>query len=279
MAKAKKDKPKCRWQTLTDALSVFALNAEGHQGSGHIRPLHWYVACRLVLEGGFLPDEVSPRPPFEVRRVGKRFLLAYLPDSGGGDERTVLGGLKTKNIDVVVAKDGVGPVVAISMKGTLNAFRNLTNRMEEAVGDCTNMHIAYPALVYGFLHVLRGNREGDSESPNDVAINDTGVSDSILRYHDVMARLAGRNDVRDVTTKYEAVSIAVVDTRLGRIGVLVPEFPPAKSPLEFSLFFDQLYQQYDLRFVYAAPLLAKTTRRIAWDPDSPALAELRSPEY
>ncbi len=69
----------------------------------------------------------------------------------------MLGGLKT---DVVVSKPGIGPCVAVSIKGTLSAFRNLTNRMEEAVGDCTNLHISYPNLVYGFLHVIRANPEG-----------------------------------------------------------------------------------------------------------------------
>ena len=58
----------------------------------------------------------------------------------------MLGGLKTKDVDVVVSKPGIGPCVAVSIKGTLNAFRNLTNRMEEAVGDCTNLHISYPNL-------------------------------------------------------------------------------------------------------------------------------------
>lgn len=28
---------------------------------------------------------------------------------------------------------------------------------EEVVGDCTNIHIAYPAPVYGFMHVIRAN--------------------------------------------------------------------------------------------------------------------------
>jgi hypothetical protein len=260
-------------------LTAFVLNVSGHQGAEHIKPLHWYVACRLAIEGGFRPDEISPRPPFEIEKKGKRWLLSHSPDSGGGEERTVLGGLKTKNIDVVVNKEGVGPVIAISMKGTLNAFRILTNRMEEAVGDCTNLHIAYPALVYGFLHVLRANHEDDGVPPNDVAISKTGVVDGILRHHDVMTRLAGRNDVRDVTTKYEAVAIALVSPRPASVGRLVPEFPPRASPLDFSLFFDRLYQQYDLRFVYAAPGLKKTTRRLQWDPESRILADARISEY
>jgi hypothetical protein len=58
--------------------------------------------------------------------------------------------MKSKNIDVVTSMRGIGPVLAISCKGTVGAHRNLTNRMEEAIGDCTNIHAAYPALVYGF---------------------------------------------------------------------------------------------------------------------------------
>jgi len=278
MAK-EKNKPKCQWLTLNDALSAFVLNASGHQGSEHIRPLHWYVACRLTVEGGFRPDEVSPRPPFEVQKKGKRWILTHSESYGGGEERTVLGGLKTKAIDVVVNKDGVGPVIAVSMKGTLNAFRNLTNRMEEAVGDCTNLHIAYPTLVYGFLHVLRANFEEDGTPAPDVAICKTGISDGILRYHDVMTRLAGRNDVRDVTTKYEAVALALVNPRPANLGELIAEFPPRASPLDFKLFFDQLYQQYDQRFIYAAPGLKKVTRRLEWDPESPVLADARVSEY
>src|SRR5690349_4087252 len=145
------DPAQCAWVTLRDALSAFVLNLTGHQGQGHIRPLHYYVASRLVVEGGFDPDCITPRPPFLVKSKGSKRILLHEPKSGRSGERTVLGGLKTKAVDVVVTRDGVGPVIAVSMKGTLGAFRNLTNRMEEAIGDCTNLHISYPALVYGFL--------------------------------------------------------------------------------------------------------------------------------
>ena len=40
------------------------------------------------------------------------------------------------------------------------AFRNLTNRMEETIGECTNLHITYPALVFGYLFLIRANRPG-----------------------------------------------------------------------------------------------------------------------
>jgi hypothetical protein len=33
------------------------------QSQEHIKPTHRYLAMRLVLEGGFDPDEITPHPP------------------------------------------------------------------------------------------------------------------------------------------------------------------------------------------------------------------------
>jgi hypothetical protein len=119
-----------------------------------------------VVEGGFHPDEITPRPPFKIEQSrGHKNILIYDSSSAGGGEQTVLGGLKTKNVDVVVNKTGIGPCIAVSHKGVLRAFRNLTNRMEEAVGDCTNIHITYPALVYGYLVAIRANRRSNLDDP------------------------------------------------------------------------------------------------------------------
>ncbi len=279
MAK-RKQAARCRWVGLRDALRPFVLNAAGHQGSEHIRPLHWYVACRLVIEGGFRPDEITPRPPLEMTRAGSRWVLSHDEATGGAGERVVLGGLKTKNVDVVVVKDGIGPVIAVSMKGTLGAFRNLTNRMEEAVGDCTNLHIAYPALVYGFLHVLRATRQGPGVKPSDTAITSDGDAvTSIVRYHEVMARLAGRDDVRAATSRYEAVALTLVSPERRTLGEMLPEFPAATSLLHPSRFFETLYREYDQRFVYAAPALKSLTKRLIWDEASPVLKDARLSEY
>jgi hypothetical protein len=252
----------------------------GTQGAEHIKPLHWYVSCRLVIEGGFDPDDIVPRPPFVVHTVGRRMQLEFDPVAAGSGERTILGGLKTKVVDVVVTKNGIGPAVAVSLKGTLRAFRNLTNRMEEAVGDCTNLHIAYPALVYGFFQVILANREGEGIPANDVAIRSSGeVTESITRYHDILARLTGRNDIRDDATKYEAVALALVDAGPREAGEILTSFPGSDSPLLLDGFFERLYRQYDLRFVFAAPSLETTTRRFEWDVDSPVVTDPRVSEY
>lgn len=232
---AKKPKPP-EWVTFEDALRAFVLAEGGTEGSTHIDPMHWHVASRLVVEGGFDPDFIKPRPPFVIKRKAGRLLLAYDASAARPGEATVLGGLKTKDIDVVVSIPGVGPCVAISMKGSLNAFRNLTNRLEEAIGDCANVHMGYPSLVYGFLILMCANREGLVPSAlkgrlqadgttgrvkmSDIAIRSNGdVSEYIGGFHEAMVRLAGRKDLRDDVSRYEAVSLLLAspdDATLGK---------------------------------------------------------------
>jgi hypothetical protein len=169
--KEKIDKKGCEWISRADAFRRFAGHKGGTQSAQHIKPLHWYIACRLVLEGGFDPEHIRPHPPFVVtpgtRKTGPR--LSYDPSKGDFAEEVVLGGLKTKNVDVVVTNPRLGPVMAISCKGVTKAFRNLTNRMEETIGECTNLHITYPALVLGYFAVLRANRtlKDALEAPDD----------------------------------------------------------------------------------------------------------------
>ena len=276
----------CQWITLEQALSAFVLRTEKTESQRHIRPLHWYVACRLVVEGGFLPEDITPRPPFEVKKTRRGRLLRHAPELGGTGERTVLGGLKTKVIDVTVAKPEIGPCLAVSIKGTLKSFRNLTNRMEEAIGDCTNLHIAYPNLVYAFLHVLRGNREGPRQPEEaafleaeadgtiktaDVAVHrDDSIAEGIKRYYESLLGLTGRSGIRNDLTRYESLALALIQPRSPAIAA---EWPPAGSPLRFERLFDRMYREYDQRYVFAAPRLAGTTTRAEWREDSPALKE------
>jgi len=115
---------------------------------------------------------------------------------------------------------------------------------------------------------------------NDVAIRADGqVSDAISRYHDVLSRLAGRSDVRDDATKYEAVALTLVNPDPPAVGEVIATFPPPESPLALDGFFETLYRQYDQRFVYAAPGLEATTRRLAWAPESPVVTDARVAGY
>ena len=277
----------CQWVNQADALEHLVRYDGPTQSQQHIKPLHWYVACRLVLEGGFHPDEIKPRPPFTVTRRRGQHLLCFDPGAVAGGEATVLGGLKTKNVDVVISKDGLGPVLAVSCKGMTGAFRNLTNRMEETIGECTNLHITYPALVFGYLFVIRANeapnaatvanlppgeRSARPIAPNDIAITGSRWPvESIVRFHSALGALTGRNGIREDASRYEAISLALIDTGDGAVGNPLPEFPPPNSPLRLERFFETLYRRYDERYVYSAPDLKSRTRRMEWSPDSPAL--------
>lgn len=275
----------CELVDLRKALDRFVFPPSKTQSSAHIIPLHWYVACRLVIEGGFDPEAITPRPPFRVDRTRKVPVLIHDPAAAGWGERTLLGGLKTKDMDVTVCLDGIGPVLAVSIKGTQNAFRNLTNRMEEAGGDCTNIHLAYPTMVYGFWHVMRANKEGEV-TPNapfkldefgayensDIAVTKGGdLSPGILRYANALERLSDRVDLRDSPSSYEACALTLVQTGKQNRGTVYERFPKPGVVLDYQRMFDRLYELYDRRYVFQAPSLAKTTARSEWRANSPIL--------
>ncbi len=227
-----------------------------------------------------------------MQRRGKRLLLNYAPEAAEGGEATVLGGLKTKNVDVVVNKPGIGPVLAVSCKGMTGALRNLTNRMEETIGECTNLHITYPAMVLGYLFLVRGNRAAEAvaleaqtgqASPavqlamNDIAIRKGGEPvEGLVRFHAALQDLTGRRGIRNDLSRYEAVSLAMVEMTGEQLGTISQSFPASDSKLRFEQFFKQLLLRYDERYVYSAPLLKGVTQRNEWDCESPILTDERS---
>ena len=253
------------------AFKHFAQFAGPTQSQQHIKPLHKYVTTRLVLEGGFHPDDLVPRPPLTVNFTRGEYRVTHDPERATRNEATILGGLKTKAVDIVAVKERIGPVLAVSCKGMTSAVRNLTNRLEETIGECTNIHISYPTLVFGYLFVVRANQESEGVAPTDVAINASGEPvEAIVRFHAALSEMTGRLGIRDDVSRYEAVSMALIDMQPSRVGHLLKSFPASDSPTNFERFFETMYQRYDERYVVSAPQLAKTTRRLTWSPNSPA---------
>lgn len=269
-----------KYLTLKSALRAFA-EATVTQDQRHIRPIHQYLALRLALEGGFSPEDITPRPPLRRIRRRQTEVLEFDPELQEDGEATVLGGLKSKRVDLTVAKEGIGPVLCVSVKGTGNAFRNLTNRMEEAIGDCTNLHMMYPGLIYGFLHLLKARHADEvGIAANDISINPHGEpTEGITRYHDVLTGLAGRRLVRNDHTRYEAVAVALVETRSDAVGDLFVAYPTSDSPLALARFFPTLYEVYDLRYPYMLGPAMPSVKRCLWVPDSPAVARIERAGY
>jgi len=172
--------------------------------------------------------------------------------------------------------------------------------VEEAVGDCTNIHITYPALVYGYLVVIRANRgEAAVEAARDVvdvadeasasteavkaadmAIRAGGEpAEMVFRFHQALRDLTLRRGIRNDVSRYEAVAMTLVDPSTERRGTILAEFPPSESPPALRALFSELYARYDERFVYGAPRLKTTTERHEWSPDSPIFQPVRDPSW
>lgn len=245
------------------------------QSQDHIKPLHRHFAMRLVLEGGFLPEELTPHPPFLYRKKGTRNLLELSENLGSKKEQTVIGGVKTKDIDVVVCKTDIGPVMALSFKATQNAFRNLTNRMEEAVGDCTNLHLRYPALVYGFYHVLLANRASQIgthalvRGKSDVSIAEDGrVNSQVSRYVSAIQALSNRKNQWEAPSGYESVAIDFIESAPGIVGQSYEAAVDSASDIHRTNFLTNLFKSYDLRYPFMADSIGRL-KRVAWDESSP----------
>ena len=239
--------------TLQDGL-IQLCRVVGTQSGEHIRPIHAYCSARLVLEGGLLPEWVSPRAPLSSKRLNNAvYELEYVSGVADKAERRVLGGIKYKNVDVTAVVPSLGPALGISAKSTGNAFRNLTNRMEEALGECTNIHLMYPGFVFGFLHLIKFSKESEVGNPQDASFGEHNAPlASISRYHEVLVALSGRNTITDPGMRYESVGLLVYRCR-GTGAEIWPEYPPGDSPVHFSRFFQRLYNLYDLRYGYPDP--------------------------
>jgi hypothetical protein len=266
---------------LGSAARAFS-QATSTESAEHIKPLHRYLAIRLVVEGGFHPADIMPRPRLAAHLQDGSWHLSFQASGEREKEQVVLGALKSKKIDLVVSKEGIGPVLAVSVKGTSKAFRNLVNRTEEAIGDCANIHIMYPGLVYGFVHFLKATDPSDrSLSPNDISLDASGeVSPAIRAYSRLLEGLTGRRLVRNDYVRYEAVGLALVKIKAAkRETPLLATFPTPGSPLTLDAFFSAIYQTYDMRFpyTYTDPSL-RHLARLEWHPESPALIAVRKME-
>ncbi len=259
-----------------------------------VRSLRWYVASRLVIEGGFDPDWIRPRPPITVVRNRDGLYLSHDPDAAIPDRRILLGGLKDAKPDVAVTIPTIGPVLALSLEGRESVetgsggIPELTGKLERTAGACVNVHMMYPALVYGFWHVLSVDRVQDF-TPVTATVPVGGASDhgdqalqrngepvaELQRYHDALGRLSQRDDIRDAPSHYEACALTLVecggDSRLAKV---YPDYPLLGSLLDYNRMFERLNAVYDRRFVDSTWALEQTTQRRFWHRESPLLAEM-----
>jgi hypothetical protein len=232
---------------LQDALDGLCGNVVVQSG-GHVKPIHSHVANRLVLEGGFRPEWSWPGPPLESKQITlERFTLSHRAEAARSGELEIVGGMRCKDVDVTIASPSTGPVVGVSIKTTGNAFRNLTNRAEEAPGDAANLHMMYPGFVFGFLHFIKYAELG-SVAKEDASFDREGNPLRwIVRFHNMLVALLGRAYIYDPMMKFESVGLLIYKNDAGK-GTLLRNYPPPTSPLHYSHFYNRLYATYDIRF-------------------------------
>ena len=279
--------------SLADVLARFVHADSDAQPDELIESLGWYVACRLVIEGGFDPEWIRPRPPITVDRNRDGLFLSHDPDAAMPGGRTLPGGLKDAKPDVTVTIPGIGPVLALSLEGTESVAAGrggvpeMIGGLERTAGACVNLHMIYPALVYGYWHVFAASLVhdiapvavprpvGDPVDPGDHAQRRNGeLAAGLRRYHDVLARLSGREDIRDAPSHYEACALTPLErgARLQQ-GVFAVDYPLQGSLLDHNRMFQRLYAIYDRRFVDSTRALRRTTERKVWHRESPLLAD------
>lgn len=234
------------------------------ESQGHVKPFHDYVALRLILEGGFLPEEMTPRMPLWSSKENlTEHRLGYDKSCSIGGEANVLGEYRSKETDVVVNDDEAGPVLGVSVKSTGESFRNLTNRIEEMAGDAANAHGWYPGFVYGFLHVIkRVPLSEELEDSDDASYVNGEPRDRLYRYADMLEGIGGRKGIHESRDKYESTCLIVLDRVDGNV-VIDKEFPDEERSIHFSNFFESLYKVYDRR--YCVRLSRNHHCRTRWD--------------
>lgn len=132
------------WQTYYSSMKRLHTNAGrtlqepirdrnlGTTDSKHIFVFEKYWRERLAAAIGVGESEVGPR---KIRFRSHR----------------------SKNFDVCWPKTG-DPKILISIKSMQNAYRNLTNRVEEAIGDSAVLRLYNSTAVFGFFFfMLNGN--------------------------------------------------------------------------------------------------------------------------
>ena len=152
---------------------------------------------------------------------------------------------------------------------------SLFSRTTDAAGATEKECTPVPAPEWRRLWNRRLRPYVLSENVRDlylsIAISDSGQPvESIVRFHAALCALTGRQGIRDDVSRYEAVSMGLIDVDIESVGQRLPDYPPSESPLVFEQFFETLFLRYDERYVYSAPDLSAKTRRMEWSSDSPA---------
>lgn len=170
----------CDLDLLHSLIEVALQGRQGDNTGDFARAFDCWAAVEL-RRAGFPPDAVWPREVMPrvlanelallLDRVTKggsaaqsRELRAHLSDWLATHDKSariaptdarVLGGVYTKQADVLVADWATGVELMISTKSMLGSYgKNLRNRFEESFGDSINLKQRFPMGTFGFMFAI-----------------------------------------------------------------------------------------------------------------------------
>jgi hypothetical protein len=157
---------------LDTLAALLAVAAGSAQTTGMVAAAADMWAAYELRRAGFNPDEVWPRsaqPRVMTSELSALVASGVLPRALAAElqqrlpqltrvapsEARVLGGVYTKQADVLIASWPRGLELLISTKSMLSSYaKNLRNRFEEAYGDAKNLRARFPMAALGFLFLV-----------------------------------------------------------------------------------------------------------------------------
>lgn len=167
-----------------------------------------------------------------------RGLLEALPDSVGGAERRMSGGLGAKKVDVTWATEESGLLLGISIKTinfedrkTKNYQKNLINRRSDMLMEAVTLHRRFPyAVLGGFFFLDKGAVEDDTEKRDSTFIN----------AHTRLQLFTDRNDPSGREEQFEKMYIVLMSASPEYVDLSAYEVGYPDAKIEFETIVDNL---------------------------------------
>jgi hypothetical protein len=109
-------------------------------------------------------------------RFWRKQLAAALgiPEADLGPRKIQFRTHRSKNFDVCWPLKG-DPLILISVKSMQNAYRNLTNRIEEAIGDSAVLRLYKSNAVFGFFFFILNGKVASGQAEQGISLRTAGA--------------------------------------------------------------------------------------------------------
>lgn len=176
---------------------------------------------------------------FVAQRLRSLGASEVVPGEEGGDEKRFAGGIGDKKVDVSLASESHGLILAVEIKSinypdakTGNFQKNLTNRRGDMLAEATSLHQRFPYAVVGGLFLFE---HAAAEDGTERRLS------TVQTAHQMFASFSGRRNRTDGTEMYEAIGIVLYragESDLGDVEYYAAGAPTTKEA--FDLFLERL---------------------------------------